>query len=87
MQRFSFGQVVMSHGASQELELDEVFDLLARHGALEQGELGADDYSMNIKAVEEGDRVFSCYRVRGERYYVITEWDRSVTTILKPEEY
>ena len=87
MQKFSFGQVVMTNGVSGELGLDEIFDLLTRHGELEQGELGDEDYQMNLRAVEEGDRVFSCYRVRGERYYVITEWDRSATTILKPEEY
>lgn len=87
MQKFSYGQIYLTHSASDELEVSEVFNLLFLHGQLEQGELGDEDYQMNLRAVEDGDRIFSCYRVRGERYYVITEWDRSVTTILKAEEY
>jgi len=50
--------------------------------------LGADDQLQNLRAVREGKRVFSAYELRdGTRIWIITEADRSVTTILLPEEY
>jgi len=42
----------------------------------------------NLRAAREGTRVFSAYELRdGTRIWIITEADRSVTTILFPEEY
>jgi hypothetical protein len=55
---------------------------------LDPGALGADDQLQNLRAVREGMRVFSAYELRdGTRIWIITEADRSVTTILLPEEY
>jgi hypothetical protein len=55
---------------------------------LDPGALGADDQLRNLRAVREGTRVFSVYELRdGTRIWIITEADRSVTTILLPEEY
>jgi hypothetical protein len=52
------------------------------------GALGADDELQNLRAVREGTRVFSAYELRdGTRIWIITEADRSATTILLPEEY
>lgn len=43
---------------------------------------------MNDRAVESGDdRIFSAYTIEGHRVYIITEWDRSYTTMLLAEEY
>ena len=63
------------------------FDLLARHATGDWGELCAFDRRQNQIALREGYRVLSCYPVGGERVWIITEADRSVTTILLPEEY
>ena len=50
--------------------------------------LGAEDELANLRAVPEGTRVFSAYRLRDDtRIWIITDADRSVTTILLPEEY
>ena len=55
---------------------------------LDPGSLGAEDQLQNLRAVREGTRVFSAYELRdGTRIWIITEADRSVTTILLPEEY
>jgi hypothetical protein len=55
---------------------------------LDQGSLGAADHLQNLRAVREGRRVFSAYELRdGTRIWIITVTDRSVTTILLPEEY
>jgi hypothetical protein len=61
---------------------------LVRHMNLDPGALGVEDQLQNVRAVREGTRVFSAYELRnGTRIWIITEADRSVTTILLPEEY
>jgi hypothetical protein len=63
------------------------FDYLARHATGDWGELCAFDRGQNEIALREGYRVLSSYPVGREFVWVITEADRSVTTILLPEEY
>ena len=70
-----------------------VNELLAMHRRLEQGLLGKDDYQANFDAVKyEGDpdrqfRVFSSFEYHENKFWIITEHDRSCTTILLPEDY
>lgn len=87
MRKFVFGHIFTTPTVNKELSIDQIWSLLEKHGRLEQGELGDEDYQINLRAIENGDRIFSCFKVQDERYYVITEWDRSVTTVLKPDEY
>jgi hypothetical protein len=55
---------------------------------LDPGVLGAEDQLANLRAVREGTRVFSAYRLmENTRIWIITEADRSVTTILLPKKY
>jgi hypothetical protein len=63
------------------------FDYLARHAAGDWGELCAFDRRQNEIALRYGYRVLSSYDVLAGRVWIITEADRSVTTILLPEEY
>ncbi len=63
------------------------FDYLARHATGDWGELCEFDRRQNQIALREGLRVFSSYETIAGRCWVITEADRSVTTILLPEEY
>ena len=61
---------------------------IVRHMKLDPGALGADDQLQNLRAVREGRRVFSAYELRdGIRIWIITEADRSTTTILLAKEY
>ena len=64
-------------------------DLLNRHRNGDWGDLVDEDKKMNDDAIIEGQesRVLSKYAVNGRDVYVITEWDRSVTTLLLPSEY
>jgi hypothetical protein len=58
---------------------------IVRHMNLDPGTLGAEDQLQNLRAVREGTRVFSAYELRdGTRNWIITEADRSATTILLP---
>ncbi len=55
---------------------------------MDRGSLGAEDQLANLQAGREDTRVFSAYELRdGTRIWIMTEADRSVTTILLPEEY
>jgi hypothetical protein len=63
------------------------FDYLVRHAAGDWGELCAFDRRQNDIALKYGYRVFSSYETTVGRVWIITEADRSVTTILLPEEY
>lgn len=65
-----------------------VGDLLTRHLRGDWGELTKDDREQNELALEAGLRVLSCYSLNENvRVWVITEWDRSVTTVLLPDKY
>jgi hypothetical protein len=63
------------------------FELLARHATGDWGELCAFDRRQNEVALRDGYRVLSCYPVGEGRIWIITEADRTVTTVLLPEEY
>lgn len=88
---FPLGQCIGTRGAKEALdELDvNPYDLLSRHQTGDWGTLCDDDWEANITAVQRGLRVFSSYRVGPDqiKVWVITEADRSATTILLPEEY
>ena len=52
-------------------------------------EMSPEDKAMNIRALDPSDegRIFSAYTILEQKIYVITEWDRSVTTVLLAEDY
>lgn len=87
--KFPPGQLVATPGALQLAEEKRInlIDLLRRHLHGDWGDLGADDKAENDRAVKEGSRVFSAYQMDGERFWIITEADRSSTCILLPSEY
>jgi hypothetical protein len=83
------GRIVATPGALKLLTEARAhpFDLLARHATGDWGDLCSFDRRQNQIALREGLRVLSSYPVGRECVWVITEADRSVTTILLPEEY
>jgi hypothetical protein len=83
------GRVVTTPGAFKLLMESGGWpvDYLARHATGDWGELCAFDRGQNEIAWREGYRVLSSYPVGRECVWIITEADRSVTTILLPEEY
>ena len=90
---FPLGAVCATPAALEALRIAgvEPTDILTRHVSLEAGELCKEDQRRNRFAVEHDLRVFSSYRIgsgpRETRVWCITESDRSVSTILMPEEY
>jgi hypothetical protein len=58
-----------------------------RHRSGDWGDVCDEDKKLNDEAVDGEGRILSAYTVDGEKVWVITEWDRSVTTVLFPSEY
>ena len=88
--RFSLGRVVATPGALKALEEanQNPLEFLERHQAGDWGELCDEDKDENEFSVRNGFRILSAYRTRNNvKIWVITEADRSVTTLLLPHEY
>ena len=85
--RFSLGQVVATQGAAHSLTPAEIAEAITRHAARDWGEVCREDSEANDWSIANGERVLSAYTFRDERCWVITEADRSVTTVLLPDEY
>ena len=88
---FELGEVVLTDGAIETLKALNVDPaiLLIRHVTGDYGDLCKDDLQENKKAVKNGGRVFSSYQLppNNTKLWIITESDRSVTTLLLPDEY
>jgi hypothetical protein len=82
--------VVATPGALDALETagQAPFEFLLRHVTGDWGNLPPEDIEENERALQVGNRLFSAYNLAdGTRLWLITEWDRSVTTLLLPREY
>jgi hypothetical protein len=92
MSKFDLGQVVMTRGIASEIEQSKAFAQfvtasLKRHATGDWGEMCEEDKNSNEYALKHGERIFSAYIKEDWKIWIITEWDRSVTTILFPSEY
>lgn len=88
--RFALGRVVATPGALRALQKagQAPYEFLDRHSTGDWGEVPEEDRQENEFSVEHGFRILSAYTTRaGERIWVLTEADRSITTILLPQEY
>jgi hypothetical protein len=86
--KFPLGQVVATPNALEQIPPDDVLKALSRHVRGDWGTLAAEDLKANDDALKYGGRLFSSYRsVAHVKFWIITEADRSGTTILLPEDY
>jgi hypothetical protein len=86
--KFALGHTVITAAAAAVLPDHEVRAALARHVLGDWGALGAEDWASNDRALVEGTRLLSAYCSQGGiRFWIISEWDRSITTVLLPEDY
>jgi hypothetical protein len=87
---FALGQVVATPGALDAMtELDfSPLDLIHRHVTGDWGDLGVEDQQQNLLAIRSRMRIFSSYKIGASvKIWIITEADRSSTTLLLPDEY
>ena len=90
MNRFPLGCMLATPGAKAALERSgqSALEFFARHIRCDWGEVDQEDWRLNDEALERGERLLSAYRNRcGEKLWIITEADRSATTVLLPSEY
>ena len=87
--KFPLGEIVATLRAVQEVAPDDVLRALERHAQGDWGECHPEDAEANSRALSQGEgRIFSAFDSRqGVRFWVITEADRSVTTVLLPMDY
>lgn len=92
MRKFELGSIVYTKGIGElikQVGIEKLRECVARHSQCDWGNLDEDDKMLNDSAVVDGGRILSAYEI-GEnkvKIWIITEADRSYTTILLPEEY
>jgi glycine cleavage system H lipoate-binding protein len=85
---FELGWVVATRQAHETLSMSDITVGLTRHAGNDWGDVGQCDWEANDVAVQNGERLLSSYRsASGVTFWIITEWNRSVTTVLLPEDY
>jgi hypothetical protein len=86
--KFPLGRLVATANLVATIPSEEVFSALQRHANGDWGDVCDEDRESNEKALIHGSRLMSVYSSKGEiTFWIITEWDRSVTTVLLPEDY
>ena len=85
--KFPLGEIVITANAQSRLGSADVQQAISRDARGEWGELCAEDRKQNEDALARGGRLLSVFRTGESRFWVITECDRSVTTVLMPEDY
>jgi hypothetical protein len=87
--KFALGQIVATPGAIALMKARGIdgLALLSRHVTGDWGDLGKEDKQENELSVQKGFWILSAYGVGKDKLWIITEADRSVTTILRPDEY
>ena len=92
---FSTGITVMTRGVADRIEADADFagfvtNCFGRYLERDWGDLCEDDRQANDEACDGEDRIVAAYEREGhpgDKIWIITEWDRSATTVLFPDEY
>ena len=85
--KFRTGDLYITRNALAEIGFDESLKALARHVAGDWGELTEADRKANEVALKDGSRLMSVYWAEDVKFWIITEADRSCTTVLLPEDY
>ena len=82
------GRVVITPNALGAIQSEDIAQAILNHSRGNWGEVCPEDAQENNRSLVEGCRILSAYSDRqGRKFWIITEGDRSVTTILLPEDY
>lgn len=85
--RFPVGKLSITFFALHVLTQDMITSGLKRHAAGDWGDVSEEDRAANERALLHGGRLFSAYHEGDAKYWIITEADRSETTLLLPDDY
>jgi hypothetical protein len=87
-EKFELGRTVATANAIRTLHIDDIMKAMQRHHSGDWGDVCKNDYDENQIALVHGYRLFSVYHSReGVKFWIITEADRSSTTVLMPDDY
>jgi len=87
-EKFPLGRIVTTPGALADVPADEIQSAIARHHHGDWGDVCKADRQENERRLLDGCLLFSVFHTKaGVKFYVITEHDLYVTTILLPDEY
>ena len=82
------GRTVATPAALAAVAHPDIVAALRRHAAGDWGDVTPDDRAANDDALRSGERILSVYRsAAGTTFWVLTEADRSATTVLLPDDY
>lgn len=85
---FNLGKVVATQGVVNEITMDDIDNAMKKYTNGDWGNVCEEDAQMNDDALKNEDRIVASYTAsNGTDFWIITEWDRSVTTVLLPSEY
>lgn len=84
---FDLGRVFATPEAVRVTTAEQRAEALARHARGDWGDVDPEDVGANDAALGEGTRLVSVYRVGEVTIWIVTEADRSMTTVLLPDEY
>lgn len=89
---FELGTQVITYGVNDAVAENtdfaiEVHNAMTRYCNKDWGDMDEEDKQMNDDALSTGNRIFAAYHTCKGKIYIITEWDRSATTILFADEY
>ena len=86
--KFRLGRIVATPNALESITQDDILTGIGRHQSGDWGDVCADDCKANDQSLIEGTRILSVYHAaNGTKFWIITETDRSATTVLLPEDY
>ncbi|MEQ2006786.1 MAG: hypothetical protein ABMA26_08305 [Limisphaerales bacterium] len=86
--KFPLGRLVATPNALENIPNPDIMAALQRHLTGDWGDVDEHDRNENELSLKEGFRLLSVYRsARGVKFWIITEADRSATTVLLPEDY
>lgn len=85
--KFLLGRLVATPGAIEEIPTQDIHAAIMRHATGDWGNVCHQDKASNDYALDHGERLLSAYESGGTKFWIITESDRSATTILLPDEY
>lgn len=85
--RVALGMLLITRNAQELLTGEEIGHAIARHMSGDWGDVPPEDREANEEALVQGFRLLSVYGEGDRRFWIITEADRSVTTVLLPSDY
>ena len=86
--KFWLGRLVVTTNAEAEIDHEDIHNCVNRHLSGDWGDVCDEDSEENETALQYGGRLFSVYHDRrGRKFWIISEADRSATTVLLPNDY